>query len=185
MSSIGHKPGPEYPHRVEAIIEIPRDSRNKYEIDDDSGDVWLDRMLFTATRYPANYGFIPLTLAGDGDPIDILVLMDEPVFPGVHVWARPVGVMEMRDEAGPDAKIMAVPYGDPRWDQIQDLDDLPALLRSEIDHFFEVYKALEPGKSTETSHWGDRARAHELLVEARHDYKPAPSVVPKRRADER
>lgn len=170
MSSIGHKPGPEYPHRVEAIIEIPRDSRNKYEIDDDSGDVWLDRMLFTATRYPANYGFIPLTLAGDGDPIDILVLMDEPVFPGVHVWARPVGVMEMRDEAGPDAKIMAVPYGDPRWDQIQDLDDLPALLRSEIDHFFEVYKALEPGKSSSTAGLAGRDAAWAEIHRARANY---------------
>ena len=81
--------------------------------------------------------------------------------------------MEMRDEAGPDAKVMAVPYGDPRWDHVQDLDDLPALLRSEIDHFFEVYKALEPGKSTEMSSWGDRARAHELILEAQGDYRPS------------
>jgi inorganic pyrophosphatase len=175
MSSIGHKPGPEYPHRVEVVIEIPRDSRNKYEIDDDTGQVWLDRMLFTATRYPANYGFVPLTLAGDGDPIDILVLMDEPVFPGVHVWARPVGVMEMRDEAGPDAKIMAVPYGDPRWDHVQDLDDLPALLRSEIDHFFEVYKALEPGKGTEISDWQGRVEAEAAVQAARERYVPPAS----------
>jgi len=166
MSSIGHKPGPEYPHRVEVIIEIPKDSRNKYEIDDDSGAVWLDRTLFTATRYPANYGFIPDTLAGDGDPLDVLVLMDEPVYPGVHVWARPIGVLEMRDEAGPDAKVLAVPYGDPRWDRYQDLFDIPPLLRSEIDHFFEVYKALEPGKSTESSDWGGRARAHDLIMES-------------------
>jgi inorganic pyrophosphatase len=167
MSSIGHKPGPDYPHRIEVIVEIPRDSRNKYEIDDDSGAVWLDRTLFTATRYPANYGFIPDTLAGDGDPLDVLVLMDEAVYPGVHVWARPIGVLEMRDEAGPDAKILAVPYGDPRWDRFQDLADIPPLLRSEIDHFFEVYKALEPGKSTERSDWGGRARAHDLIIEAR------------------
>ncbi|HEV8297672.1 MAG TPA: inorganic diphosphatase [Acidimicrobiales bacterium] len=166
MSSIGHKPGPGSPTRVEVIIEIPRDSRNKYEIDDDSGAVWLDRTLFTATRYPANYGFIPGTLAGDGDPIDVLVLMDEAVFPGVHVWARPIGVLEMRDEAGPDAKVLAVPFGDPRWDHLQDLTDIPALLRAEIDHFFEVYKALEPGKSTERSEWRDRARAHALIEEA-------------------
>ena len=170
MSSIGHKPGPESPHRVEVIIEIPRDSRNKYEIDDDTGDVWLDRMLFTATRYPANYGFIPKTLAGDGDPIDVLVLMDEPVFPGVHLWARPVGVMEMRDEAGPDAKVMAVPYGDPRWDHVQDLDDLPALLRSEIDHFFEVYKALEPGKTSSTDGIGGREAAWEEIRRARENF---------------
>lgn len=167
MSSIGHKPGPDYPHRIEVVVEIPRDSRNKYEIDDDTGAVWLDRTLFTATRYPANYGFIPHTLAGDGDPLDVLVLMDEPVYPGVHVWARPIGVLEMRDEAGPDAKVLAVPYGDPRWDHFQDLADIPLLLRSEIDHFLEVYKALEPGKSTERSSWGGRDRAHDLISEAR------------------
>lgn len=170
MSSIGHKPGPGYPDRIEVVIEIPKDSRNKYEIDDDSGDVWLDRTLFTATRYPANYGFIPRTLGGDGDPLDVLVLMDETLYPGVHVWARPVGVLEMLDEAGPDAKVLAVPYGDPRWDKLQDLDDIPMHLREEIDHFFEVYKALEPGKSTERSDWGDRKRAEALIVEAHESY---------------
>jgi inorganic pyrophosphatase len=172
MSSIGHKPGPAYPERIEVVIEIPRDSRNKYEIDDDTGAVWLDRMLFTATRYPANYGFIPQSLAGDGDPLDVLVLMDEPIYPGIHLWARPVGVMEMRDEAGPDAKVIAVPYGDPRFDRVQDLEDISAFLRAEIEHFFEVYKALEPGKSTEESTWGDRVRAYEVIAESRRDYKP-------------
>jgi inorganic pyrophosphatase len=152
------------------IVEIPKDSRSKYEIDDDSGDVWLDRTLFTATRYPANYGFIPKTLAGDGDPLDVLVVMDEPLYPGVHVWARPVGVLEMVDEAGPDAKVLAVPYGDPRWDDWQDLLDIPAHLREEIDHIFDVYKALEAGKSTERSAWGDRDRAHELILEARKSH---------------
>jgi inorganic pyrophosphatase len=180
MSSIGHKPGPDYPERIEVLVEIPKDSRNKYEIDDDTGDVWLDRTLFTATRYPANYGFIPLTLAGDGDPIDVLVLMDEPLYPGVHVWARPVGVLEMRDEAGPDAKILAVPFGDHRWDHLQDLDDIPSHLREELSHFFDVYKALEPGKSTEQSDWGDRARAYELILEAR----VAGDVPPRRRASD-
>jgi inorganic pyrophosphatase len=179
MSSIGHKPGPDYPERIEVLVEIPKDSRNKYEIDDDTGDVWLDRTLFTATRYPANYGFIPKTLAGDGDPLDVLVLMDEPLYPGVHVWARPVGVLEMRDEAGPDAKVLAVPFGDHRWDHLQDLEDIPVHLREEIDHFFEVYKALEKGKSTERSNWGDRKRAEELIVEARVEYVP-----PRRRADD-
>src|SRR5690606_20062857 len=131
------------------------------------GDVWLDRTLFTATRYPANYGFIPKTLAGDGDPLDVLVLMDEPLYPGVHVWARPVGVLEMRDEAGPDAKVLAVPFGDPRWDHLQDIDDIAIHLREEIDHFFDVYKALEKGKSTERSAWGDRKRAEELILKAK------------------
>jgi inorganic pyrophosphatase len=172
MSSIGHKPGPPYPDRIEVVIEIPKDSRNKYEVDDATGWVWLDRTLFTATRYPENYGFIPHTLAGDGDPLDVLVLMDEPIFPGCHLWARPIGVLEMRDEAGPDAKVLAVPFGDPRWDHLIDLDDIPSLLKAEIHHFFEVYKALEPGKSTETSEWGGAHRAKELIVEALADYRP-------------
>jgi inorganic pyrophosphatase len=180
MSSIGHKPGPDYPERIEVLVEIPKDSRNKYEIDDDTGDVWLDRTLFTATRYPANYGYIPQTLAGDGDPIDVLVLMDEPLYPGVHVWARPVGVLEMRDEAGPDAKLLAVPYGDHRWDHLQDLEDIPSHLREELEHFFDVYKALEPGKSTERSDWGNRKRAYELILEAR----AAGSGPPRRRAED-
>lgn len=167
MSSIGHKPGPPYPDRIEVVIEIPKDSRNKYEVDDDSGAVWLDRTLFTATRYPENYGYIPDSLAGDGDPLDVLVIMDEPVFPGCHIWARPVAVLEMRDEAGPDAKVLAVPFGDPRWAHITDIGDLSEHLRKEIHHFFEVYKALEPGKSTETTEWGDAARAKALIIDAR------------------
>jgi inorganic pyrophosphatase len=171
MSSIAHKPGPPYPDRIEVVVEIPKDSRNKYEIDDETGDVWLDRTLFTATRYPANYGFIPQSLAGDGDPLDVLVFMDEAAFPGCHIWARPIGVLEMRDEAGADAKVLAVPFGDVRWDRIRDLDDIDVHLRDEIHHFFEVYKALEPGKSTETSEWGDVTRAKELISEARDHYR--------------
>lgn len=167
MSSIGHKPGPPYPDRIEVIVEIPKDSRNKYELDDETGAVWLDRTLFTATRYPANYGFIPQSLAGDGDPLDVLVIMDEAVFPGCHIWARPIAVLEMRDEAGPDAKVLAVPFGDHRWDHLQDLYDIAMHLRSEIHHFFEVYKALEPGKSTENSEWGNAARAKQIIMEAR------------------
>jgi inorganic pyrophosphatase len=170
MSSIGNNAGPASPERIEVIVEIPKDSRNKYELDDDTGVVWLDRTLFTATRYPANYGFIPRTLAGDGDPIDVLILMDESLYPGVHVWARPLAVLEMRDEAGPDAKVLAVPFGDHRWDHLQDIEDIPLHLRKEIDHFFEVYKALEPGKSTEMSEWGDRKRAHALIEEASEHY---------------
>jgi inorganic pyrophosphatase len=167
MSSIGHKPGPPYPDRIEVIVEIPKDSRNKYELDDETGAVWLDRTLFTAPRYPANYVFIPQSLAGDGDPLDVLVIMDEPVFPGCHIWARPIAVLEMRDEAGPDAKVLAVPFGDPRWDHLQDLYNIAMHLRAEIHHFFEVYKALEPGKSTENSEWGNSARAKEIIMEAR------------------
>lgn len=152
--------------RVEVVIEVPKGSRNKYEIDHDSGEVWLDRLLFTATRYPADYGFFPNTLAEDGDPLDVLLLGDEPTFPGVHVWARPVASFLMTDEAGPDAKVMCVPAGDHRWDHLKDLEDLPTHLRSEIHHFFEIYKALEPGKDTDIGRWIDRDATKQLIREA-------------------
>jgi len=128
------------------VIEIPRGSRNKYEIDHEGGRVFLDRRLFTAMAYPADYGFVPDTLAGDGDPLDALVLLEDPVYPGVWVEARPVGVLYMRDEAGEDAKLICVPPKEPRWAKVRDVDDLTPELLAEIQHFFEVYKALEPEK---------------------------------------
>lgn len=161
----------EPPDRVEVVVEVPRGSRNKYEIDHRTGEVWLDRMLFTATRYPADYGFMPGTLGEDGDPLDALVLVDEPTFPGVHLWARPVAAFLMRDEAGPDAKVVCVPWGDQRWDRIVDLGDLPEHLRAEIHHFFEVYKALEPAKSTEVGAWVGRDDAFRLIAEARDRHR--------------
>jgi inorganic pyrophosphatase len=141
------------------VVEIPKGSRNKYEIDHDTGAVWLDRHLFTATAYPTDYGFIPETLAEDGDPLDVLVLLDEPTFPGCHITARAIGVFWMRDEMGPDAKILSVPAGDPRWDRVVDLEDVAPHLRAEIGHFFEIYKALEPSKSTDVGDWGGRGEA--------------------------
>jgi inorganic pyrophosphatase len=135
---------------IEVVIEVPRGSRNKYEFDHDRHVLHLDRRLFSATVYPADYGFVPDTLAEDGDPLDALVLLEEPVFPGCWVRARPIGIFWMEDEKGPDAKIICVPLGDPRWDQVRDMADMPSHLRSEIHHFFDVYKALEPGKSTST-----------------------------------
>lgn len=144
---------------VEVIVEIPKGSRNKYEIDHASGELWLDRHLFTATTYPADYGFIPDTLAEDGDPLDVLVLLEEPTVPGCHIRGRPVGVFWMVDEKGPDAKILAVPDGDPRWENLNDLSDVPPFLLAEIGHFFEVYKALEPAKSTEVGSWGPTSDA--------------------------
>ncbi len=151
---------------VEVIVEIPKGSRNKYEIDHHSGDLWLDRHLFTATSYPADYGFVPNTLAEDEDPLDVLVLLDEPTVPGCHIRARPVGVFWMVDEKGPDAKILAVPAGDPRWDHISDLADVPPHLLAEIRHFFEVYKALEPAKSTEVGRWAGRPEALQEIADA-------------------
>lgn len=138
---------------IDVIVEIPRGSRNKYEVDHITGEIWLDRTLFTATQYPADYGFVPDTLAEDGDPLDVLVLVDEPTFPGCRVRARAIGVCWMTDEAGPDAKILAVPRADARWAEVNDLGDVPAHLLKEIQHFFEVYKALEPSKRSDVGDW--------------------------------
>jgi len=144
---------------VDVVIEVPRGSRNKYEFDHERHVLHLDRRLFSATVYPADYGFIPETLAEDGDPLDALVLLEEPVFPGCWVRARPIGIFWMEDEKGPDAKIICVPLGDPRWDEVRDLKDMATHLRSEIQHFFDVYKALEPGKSTSTAGFEGREAA--------------------------
>jgi inorganic pyrophosphatase len=151
--------------QVEVVIEIPKGSRNKYEIDHETGAVWLDRRLFTATQYPEDYGFVPDTLADDGDPLDVLVLLEEPTFPGCHMWARPIGVFWMADDKGEDAKVLCVPANDKRWDRFQDLEDLEDHLLDEIGHFFDVYKQLEPGKYTNTRGWEGRLVA-EAEIEA-------------------
>ena len=152
---------------IHVVIEIPRGSRNKYEIDHDSGRVFLDRRLFTAMTYPADYGFIPDTLGGDGDPLDALVLLEDPVYPGVWVQARPVGVLYMVDEAGEDAKLICVPPTEPRWQDVFDIADLTPQLVSEIQHFFEVYKALEPGKESSTHGLAGRSAAWTEIEESR------------------
>ena len=152
------------------VIEIPRGSRNKYEIDHETGRVFLDRRLFTATTYPADYGFIPDTLGGDGDPLDALVLLEDPVYPGVWVEARPVGVLYMRDEAGEDAKVICVPPKEPRWADVQDLEDLSPALRAEIQHFFEVYKALEPDKYSSALGMSGREAAWQVIEAARENH---------------
>ena len=150
---------------IDVVVEIPRGSRNKYEFDHEAHVFRLDRRLFTATAYPADYGFIPETLSEDGDPLDAMVLLDEPTFPGCYVSARPVGVFWMSDDAGPDAKILCVPFGDPRWEGMHDLADLPEHLPHEIRHFFEVYKVLEPGKHSSVRGWEGVAAA-EAEIEA-------------------
>jgi inorganic pyrophosphatase len=155
---------------IEVIVEIPKGSRNKYEIDHDTGAVWLDRHLFTAMSYPADYGFVPNTLAEDSDPLDALILLDEPTFPGVHVRARPVGVFWMRDEAGPDAKILCVPATDPRYAHIHDLPDIGEHTLAEIGHFFEAYKALEPHKHTAVRDWDGVEAAVEEIQLSRQRY---------------
>jgi inorganic pyrophosphatase len=149
----------------DVVVEIPRGSRNKYEVDHETGRVYLDRVLFTSFVYPTDYGFFENTLGLDGDPVDVLVLLEYPVFPGVGLKVRPVGVLNMSDEAGSDAKVIGVPYKDPRWLHIQDIDDVPQQTRDEIQHFFEHYKDLEPGKWVKLEAWGDAAEA-EAIVEA-------------------
>ncbi len=144
---------------VEVVIEIPKGQRNKYEMDHVSGRIRLDRMLFTSTRYPSDYGFIEDTLADDGDPLDALVLLEEPTFPGCLITCRVIGVFRMRDEMGLDDKVLCVPATDPRWKHLQDIHDVPEFDRLEIQHFFEVYKELEPGKTVQGAAWADRAAA--------------------------
>ncbi|MFE3546618.1 inorganic diphosphatase [Nocardia sp. NPDC059177] len=150
----------------DVTIEIPKGSRNKYEVDHESGRVKLDRYLYTSMGYPADYGFIENTLGEDGDPLDALVLLPESVFPGVIVEARPIGVYRMTDEAGGDDKVLCVPAGDPRWDHIQELGDVSEFELSAIKHFFERYKDLEPGKFVQGSEWLDRAEAEKVIDES-------------------
>ena len=143
----------------DVLIEIPRGSRNKYEVDHASGLIRLDRTLFTATQYPADYGFVPGTLGQDGDPLDALVLVLEPTFPGCLIRSRPIGMFRMTDEKGRDDKVLCVPAGDPRQEHLRNLHDLPEFDRLEIEHFFLIYKELEPGKSVEGASWADRVAA--------------------------
>jgi inorganic pyrophosphatase len=152
---------------VEVIIEIPKGQRNKYEMDHASGRIRLDRMLFTSTRYPSDYGFIEDTLADDGDPLDALVLLDEPTFPGCLITCRVIGMFRMRDEMGLDDKVLCVPARDPRNAHLSDIGDVPTFERLEIQHFFEVYKELEPGKSVQAEAWADRAAAEVQVEECR------------------
>ena len=151
---------------VEVIVETPQGSRNKYKIDQKSGRIRLDRMLFTSTVYPLDYGKIPGTLAEDGDPLDMLVWLDEPTFPGCLVTVRPIAVFWMADERGPDAKLLGVAAHDLRRARVGDLSDVPRHLLNEIGHFFDIYKELEPGKSTDVRGWMDRAEAERVIKEA-------------------
>jgi inorganic pyrophosphatase len=129
------------------VVEIPKGSRNKYEMNHRTGEIFLDRMLFTATRYPADYGFIPDTLADDGDPLDALALATEPTFPGCRIVIRPLGVFLMEDQGRADHKILGVPDADPLWEGASGLADVPSHLLRELEHFFAVYKDLEDKKT--------------------------------------
>jgi inorganic pyrophosphatase len=137
----------------DVTVEIPKGQKNKYEVDHDTGRIRLDRTLFTSTQYPADYGFIEGTLGQDGDPLDALVMIGEPTFPGCLIRCRAIAMFRMKDEAGGDDKVLCVPASDPRRDHIRDLSDVRHFALLEIEHFFSVYKDLEPGKSVEGATW--------------------------------
>ena len=153
--------------QFDVVIEIPKGQRNKYEMDHKTGRIRLDRMLFTSTRYPADYGYVEGTLADDGDPLDALVILEEPTFPGCLITCRAIGMFRMRDEKGADDKVLCVPATDPRVAHLRDIGDVPDFDQLEISHFFEVYKALEPGKAVDPSSWVDRQAAEEEIEASR------------------
>ena len=151
----------------DVVIEIPKGQRNKYEVDHATGRIRLDRMLFTSTRYPNDYGFIEDTLGEDGDPLDALVILEEPTFPGCLIRSRAIGMFRMQDEAGGDDKVLCVPSSDPRMEHVRDIHHVPEFDRLEIQHFFEVYKDLEPGKSVEGATWVGRLEAEAEIMRSR------------------
>src|ERR1700730_17212411 len=149
------------------VVEIPGGSRNKYEYDHESGAIFLDRRLFTATRDPTDYGFFPEPLAEGGDALGALVPVLDPTFPGCHIRVRPIGVFWMEDEKGPDAKVLTVPVADPVSGRMSSLEDLEPEQRKEIEHFFTIYKALEPDKRTSTRGWSGAEEARAAIEDAR------------------
>ncbi len=169
--------GRDVPRDVNVIIEIPMNSEPvKYEVDKASGAIFVDRVLTTSMRYPCNYGYIPHTLSGDGDPADVLVVMPVPLIPGSVIRVRPIGQLNMVDEAGEDTKIIAVPVSKvfAAYDDIHSIDDLPVLTRDRIAHFFTHYKDLEPGKWVKLDGWGGRAAAEAEILRSVERYLAAP-----------
>jgi inorganic pyrophosphatase len=162
-----------FPEVIEVVVEIPRGSRNKYEWDEKVGVFRLDRVLSSAVYYNFDYGYVADTRSGDGDHTDALLLIDEPTFPGCHVWARPIGGLEMRDEKGYDFKVLCVAVGDPHQAHVEQLDQVRPHRRVEIEHFFETYKLLED-KTTEVLGWRDADRAREVLEEDRATFEKEP-----------
>jgi len=158
--------GKDVPHDINVVIEIPAGSGVKYEVDKESGALIVDRVVFTPMVYPAAYGFIPGTLADDGDPADALVLISAPLLPGSVIRARPIGLLLMEDEAGKDEKIICVPHDKvyPEFTDIHEVSQLPAIKRDTIKHFFEHYKDLEKGKWVKITGWGDKAAAEAAIA---------------------
>lgn len=167
-------PGDKAPSEIHVIVEIPKGSQNKYEYDTERGIVTLDRVLYSPLYYPGDYGFIPQTLGPDGDPVDALVLVTFPTYPGVLIRSRPIGVLEIVDHGEQDDKILCVPADDVRFGSMRDLADIERPILNEIDHFFAVYKELE-GKKVEVTGWKGVARAHEIIEEGIAAWKEAQS----------
>lgn len=168
------KIGKNPPDDINVLIEVPIGGEPiKYELDKESGTLFVDRFLYTSMRYPGNYGFVPHTLSDDGDPIDVIICNTRAIVPGAVMNCRPIGVLFMEDEAGHDEKILAVPSSKltKRYDKVQNAADLPGLLVDQIQHFFEHYKDLEPGKWVKVVRWGDAADAKRLITEAIERYK--------------
>lgn len=163
------EPGPNPPLEVNVVVEIPRGARNKYELDKETGMLRFDRLLYSAVHYPGDYGFIPRTLADDGDPLDALVIVTEPTFPGCLMTVRPVGVFIMRDEKGVDEKILCVPKQDPLHHEYRVLHDVQPHFLKEVEHFFSIYKDLE-GKATSVEGWQDLDDAHRIIGECIRRY---------------
>lgn len=155
---------------IEVMVEIPKGSRNKYEFDKERKAIRFDRMLFSSVHYPSDYGFIPETLALDGDPLDALVLLWEPTFPGCLIEAKPIGMFMMKDENLPDEKILCVPVKDPLWNHIKELSDVPPHLLKEIEHFFSIYKELEQ-KKVAVEGWKDKGTAMKSIKESKERYQ--------------
>ncbi|MEM7744464.1 MAG: inorganic diphosphatase [Pseudomonadota bacterium] len=163
--SIGDNP----PEEVNVIIEVPVGGEPiKYELDKDAGTLFVDRFLYTPMRYPGNYGFVPHTLSDDGDPIDVLIANTRPLVPGCVISARPIGVLVMEDEKGQDEKIVAVPSSSitKRYETVKTFSDLPQITRDQINHFFEHYKDLEPGKWVKVQNWADAEHAKQMIIDA-------------------
>jgi inorganic pyrophosphatase len=154
---------------LHVVVEIPKGSRNKYEYDDELKAIKLDRFLFSSVVYPTDYGFIPDTLAGDGDALDVMVCVSEPTFPGCVIEVKPIAVFVMRDEKGEDEKVLCVPCRDPNWNVIERLEDISEQLRGEIEHFFSIYKQPE-GITVEVDGWFPRDRALEVIDESRRRF---------------
>jgi inorganic pyrophosphatase len=158
---------------LNVVVEIPKGSRNKYEYDPSLGAIKLDRFISASVVYPTDYGFVPETLAPDGDPLDALVCVSEPTFPGAVVPSKVVGLFKMADEKGDDDHVLCVPCSDPGWNTIEDVDDLPRQLRAELTHFFTVYKDLDEDRHSEVRGWGNRDEALETIAHAREQFQLA------------